>query len=415
MRRLFHVILSLIVLLGSFHEVWSRTIFVGKKAFPHTIQRAIEMAHDGDTILVSRAHYFEKNLIVDKAITLIGIDFPILDGEKKYEVLSVKSSNVNIVGFQIMNSGASSLQDLAGIKIYDSSHVRIANNKITNAFFGIYVQYSKDCIIKNNTIIANGKEEQASGNGIHCWNSHNLHISDNVITGHRDGIYFEFVTNSVIKNNRSFRNLRYGLHFMFSNHDTYLKNIFSDNGAGVAVMFSNHVNMYYNVFRQNWGDASYGILLKEISDGDIRFNVFEKNTTGIYLEGVNRLQINHNRFLRNGWGLKIQASCSDNQIHLNHFIGNTFDVSTNGSLVLNNFDHNYWDKYEGYDLNVDRIGDIPYRPVSLFSVILERNATALIMFRSFMAALMDKTEKLIPSLTPDLLKDNFPLMKPNVI
>jgi nitrous oxidase accessory protein len=86
---------------------------------------------------------------------------------------------------------------------------------------------------------------------------------------------------------------------MFSNHDTYLKNIFSDNGAGVAVMFSNHVNMYYNVFRQNWGDASYGILLKEISDGDIRFNVFEKNTTGIYLEGVNRLQINQNRF-KNG-------------------------------------------------------------------------------------------------------------------
>ena len=415
MRRLFHVILSLILLVGSFHEVWPRTIVVSKKSYPHSIQRAIKMARDGDTILVSRAHYFEKNLIVDKAITLIGIDFPILDGEKKYEVLSIKSSNVNITGFQIMNSGASSLQDLAGIKIYDSSHVRIANNKITNSFFGIYVQYSTNCVIKNNTIIANGKEEQASGNGIHCWNSRILQISDNVITGHRDGIYFEFVTNSVIKNNRSFRNLRYGLHFMFSNHDTYLKNIFSDNGAGVAVMFSNHVNMYYNVFRQNWGDASYGILLKEISDGDIRFNVFEKNTTGIYLEGVNRLQINQNRFLRNGWGLKIQASCSDNQIHLNHFIGNTFDVSTNGSLVLNNFDHNYWDKYEGYDLNVDHIGDIPYRPVSLFSVILERNSTALIMFRSFMAALMDKTEKLIPSLTPDLLKDNFPLMKPNAI
>jgi nitrous oxidase accessory protein len=415
MRRLSHVIFYLSFSIGTFHEVWPRTIVVSKKSYPHSIQRAIKMARDGDTILVSRAHYFEKNLIVNKAITLIGIDFPILDGEKKYEVLSIKSSHVNIVGFQIVNSGASSLQDLAGIKIYDSSHVRIANNKITNAFFGIYVQYSKDCVIKNNTIIANGKEEQASGNGIHCWNSQNLHISDNVITGHRDGIYFEFVTNSVIKNNRSFRNLRYGLHFMFSNHDTYLKNIFSDNGAGVAVMFSNHVNMFYNVFRQNWGDASYGILLKEISDGDIRFNVFEKNTTGIYLEGVNRLQINQNRFLRNGWGLKIQASCSDNQIHLNHFIGNTFDVSTNGSLVLNNFDHNYWDKYEGYDLNVDRIGDIPYRPVSLFSVILERNATALIMFRSFMAALMDKTEKLIPSLTPDLLKDNFPLMKPNAI
>ncbi len=415
MSRKFVLILYLIFFLGSFHELWSRTLFVGKKAYPHRIQQAIHMANHGDTILVSRAHYFEKNLIIDKPITLIGLDFPILDGENKYEVLSVKASHVTISGFHILNSGASSLQDLAGIKIYDSSHVRIINNKIANSFFGIYVQYGSHCLIKNNTILAAGKDEQASGNGIHCWNSHHLHIADNVITGHRDGIYFEFVTHSVIKNNRSFRNLRYGLHFMFSNHDTYLKNIFSDNGAGVAVMFSNHVHMYYNVFRQNWGDASYGILLKEISDGQIRYNVFEKNTTGIYLEGVNRLHINQNKFVRNGWALKIQASCADNQIHLNHFIGNTFDVSTNGSLVLNNFDHNYWDKYEGYDLNVDRIGDIPYRPVSLFSVILERNATALIMFRSFIAALLDKTEKLIPSLTPDLLKDNAPLMRPNIL
>lgn len=415
MRGAFQLILYCFFLFVPFSSVWPKTIFVGPTSYPHSIQQAIKIANGGDTILVSRAHYFEKNLIINKPITLLGVNYPILDGEKKYEVLSIKSSNVTISGFHIRDSGASSLHDLAAIKIYDSSHIRIVNNTISNAFFGIYVQYGTDCFIENNTISAKGTEEQASGNGIHCWNSKNLHISNNVISGHRDGIYFEFVTNSVIKKNRSFRNLRYGLHFMFSNHDTYLKNVFSDNGAGVAVMFSNHVNMYHNIFQQNWGDASYGILLKEISDGEIRYNVFKKNTTGIYLEGVNRLQINQNKFLHNGWGLKIQASCSDNQIHLNHFIGNTFDVSTNGTLVLNNFDRNYWDKYEGYDLNRDRIGDIPYRPVSLFSLILERNATALIMFRSFMAVLMDKTEMLIPSLTPDLLKDNFPLIRPNLL
>jgi nitrous oxidase accessory protein len=88
-----------------------------------------------------------------------------------------------------------------------------------------------------------------------------------------------------------------------------------------------------------------------------------------------------------------------------------FDVATNGSLVLNNFDYNYWDQYDGYDLNKDRIGDIPYRPISMYAMIIEQNPSAIFLFRSFMTSLMDKTEKIIPTLTPENLKDNFPLMK----
>ncbi|WP_459507038.1 nitrous oxide reductase family maturation protein NosD [Aquirufa ecclesiirivi] len=385
---------------------------VGKNERFTTLAHAIQHAQSGDSILVKKGVYHEHNLIVDKSLCIIGQGLPVLDGEGKYEVLSIKASQVTIQGFHVRNSGISSLKDLAGIKIYDAHHVQILNNLLSNSFFGIYVQYGKHCTIKNNRIIAYGIEEQQSGNGIHCWNSSFLQIQNNVIKGHRDGIYFEFVTHSIIKNNRSFRNLRYGLHFMFSNNDTYISNVFTNNGAGVAVMFSNHVNMFYNTFHQNWGDASYGILLKEISDGIIQGNHFTKNTTGIYLEGVSRVKMNRNTFSNNGWGLKIQASCQDMTIHQNNFLNNTFDVSTNGTLVLNNFNGNYWDKYDGYDLNRDQVGDIPFRPVSLFSVILEKNPTTLIMFRSFISALMDKTEKLIPSLTPEQLKDQFPLIKP---
>lgn len=385
---------------------------VGNKSTYRTIKSALSHSVSGDTIRVKSGTYFEQNIIIDKSITLLGDQYPILDGESKYEVLSIKASHVTINGFHVRNSGVSSLKDVAGIKIYDSADVHILNNIITNSFFGIYLQYGTRCEIKNNRLKANGKEEQESGNGIHCWNSSYLKIENNQVSGHRDGIYFEFVTHSNILNNKSFRNLRYGLHFMFSNHDNYVSNIFTNNGAGVAVMFSHHVNMFRNVFKQNWGDASYGILLKEISDGKIQGNRFEKNTTGIYLEGVSRIKMLKNSFWDNGWGLKILASCQDIEIHQNNFIHNTFDVSTNGSLVLNNFNSNYWDKYEGYDLNKDLIGDLPFRPVSLFSVILEKNPTTLIMFRSFIAALMDKTEKLLPSLTPESLKDSTPFLKP---
>ena len=169
--------------------------------------------------------------------------------------------------------------------------------------------------------------------------------------------------------------------------------------------------MFNNYFKENWGDAAYGLLLKEINDSYIENNRFEKNTMAIYAEGANRIHMEKNIFRSNGWALKIQASCSDIALEKNNFIGNTFDVGTNGSLVLNRFNNNYWDKYEGYDLNRDNIGDVPYRPVSMYSMIVEQNPPAMILFHSFIVSLMDKSEKVIPSLTPENLKDEHPLMK----
>ncbi|MBL7826975.1 MAG: nitrous oxide reductase family maturation protein NosD, partial [Saprospiraceae bacterium] len=104
------------------------------------------------------------------------------------------------------------------------------------------------------------------------------------------------------------------------------------------------------------------------------------------------------------------ASCDGNIIRQNNFIGNSFDVSTNGHLVLNIFEGNYWDRYEGYDLNRDGIGDVPFRPVSLYAVVVERMPYGIMLMRSFMVYLLDKTEKLIPSLTPEQLQDVQPRM-----
>ena len=385
-------------------------ILVGPRKKIQSIKQAIALAQNGDTILVAPGTYREGNLIIAKQLTLKGLNYPVLDGQNRFEVVSIKSNNVVVDGFKIIHSGVSNIDDYAGIKVYDSRAVEIKNNILDDTYFGIYLQYAKKCIVSNNQLKAYSNNEQESGNGIHCWKSDSLNIFGNKVTGHRDGIYFEFVTNSLIKQNLSFNNIRYGLHFMFSNNDTYVTNSFLGNGAGVAVMYSNKVKMLNNTFKENWGDAAYGLLLKEISDSRIIGNYFEKNTSGIYLEGASRIQVNHNEFKNNGWAMKIQASCMDINVEENNFIGNTFDVGTNGSLVLNSFNSNYWDKYEGYDLNRDKVGDIPYRPVSMYSMIVEKNPPAMMLFRSFITSLLDKTEKLIPSLTPENLKDNTPLM-----
>ena len=407
MKKVIVILMTLIFWVESFGHI----IHVGPLHKVKSIRTAIRIANNGDTILVAAGIYKEGNLIISKQLTLIGDKYPIIDGQNKFEVFSIKASKVVIDGFKIYHSGTSNLDDYAGIKVYDSREVTIQNNILDDTYFGIYLQYAKRCVIKNNQLKANNKEEQQSGNGIHCWKSDSLSITGNTVDGHRDGIYFEFVTNSFIKTNTTSNNIRYGLHFMFSNNDTYQFNSFIGNGAGVAVMYSNKVSMLNNQFKENWGDAAYGLLLKEISDSYITGNTFEKNTTGIYLEGASRIRMDHNIFKNNGWAMKIQASCMDITVSTNNFVGNTFDIGTNGSLVLNTFNKNYWDKYEGYDLNHDTMGDIPYRPVSMYSMIVEQNPPAMMLFRSFITSLLDKTEKLIPSLTPENLKDNTPLMR----
>lgn len=386
-------------------------IHVGKGFPVQQIQTAIRQAKNGDTVMVHGGWYKEGNLLIDKSLVLLGINRPVLDGQKKFEVVSIKANGVVLDGFRVQGSGYATMEDPCAIKVYDSNEVTLTNNVLEDNFFGIYIQYGKNCIVKNNQIRAYGTEEQQIGNGIHCWKSDSLQIIGNTISGHRDGIYFEFVTNSVIWRNCAHHNIRYGLHFMFSNDDAYITNVFRHNGAGVAVMFSKNVKMFDNLFEENWGDAAYGLLLKEINDSYILGNRFVSNTSGIFMDGTNRVKVEKNVFENNGWGMKIQASCNDNEVVANNFLGNTFDISTNGTLVLNTFNGNYWDKYEGYDLDKNNIGDVPFHPLSIFSVIVENNPPAMLLFRSFIVTLLDKSEKLIPTLTPDNFIDKTPLMR----
>jgi nitrous oxidase accessory protein len=108
----------------------------------------------------------------------------------------------------------------------------------------------------------------------------------------------------------------------------------------------------------------------------------------------------------------LQANCDDNRISFNNFFINTFDIVTNGFTVLNEIKYNYWDKYNGYDLQRDGIGDQFYRPMSLFSAVTETSPVTIIFIKSFLADLLDTLEKLIPGLTPENLKDDKPLINP---
>jgi nitrous oxidase accessory protein len=234
MKILQIVLVSILFLQTSF----AKEIEVCKTCKYTTIVDAIEVSDSGDVVLIQKGIYKEGNIIVDKSITIKGLDFPILDGENKTEILTITADGVTIEGLQIQNVGTSYIEDRAGLRIRKSKKFTIRNNILLNTFFGISLEHASDGVVENNKVIGKAELEMSSGNAIHLWYCKQIQIRKNLVQHHRDGIYLEFVDNSVVEGNVSEDNLRYGLHFMFSNNDDYLNNEFRRNGAGVAVMFS---------------------------------------------------------------------------------------------------------------------------------------------------------------------------------
>lgn len=391
--------------------VLAKTITVCQTCEVTSITKAIELASEGDTILVKAGVYKETNIKITKPLTLIGEGLPTIDGDGRGEIITIGANNVTLDGFKIINVGTSYTTDYAAVRLVHSENFLIQNLEIEKLFFGIYLQRSHHGIVRNNKIHGDAVTEFNSGNGIHLWHSTNVEIDGNDVQNVRDGIYLEFSDYIEIRNNLSKNNVRYGLHFMFSNNDLYEYNTFESNGAGVAVMFSKMINMHHNVFKKNWGSAAYGILLKEINDAKITHNVFEENTVGITVDGSDRIEYSHNDFISNGYALRIRGGSYVNEIRNNNFLHNSFDISYNGRMNENVFDGNYWSSYTGYDLDKDGIGDVPYRPVKLFSYVVNRSSEAIILLRSLFIDIIDFSEKVSPIFTPDELVDENPKMK----
>jgi nitrous oxidase accessory protein len=302
------------------------------------------------------------------------------------------------------------VEDRAALRVEASRGCRIEDNRVDDAFFAIYLSRVTDCTVSGNVVVGNERSQTLTGNGIHVWQSERVRLVDNRVRGHRDGVYFEFVKASEVRRNVSERSDRYGLHFMFSDDCRYEDNVFRDNGAGVAVMYTRRVHLRGNRFERNWGSAAYGLLLKEINDSEVIGNEFVANSVGLHLEGSSRNRIEGNGFEGNGWALRILASAQDNLLTGNAFIGNSFDVGTNSRQNFSTFRENFWDRYHGYDLDRDGIGDVPHAPVRLFALIVEQSPPALVLLRSVVVDLLDLAERVVPALTPETLVDARPLM-----
>lgn len=390
----------------------AQSIEVCPKCPINTIALAVAKAKKGDTIIVQKGTYPENNILLDKPLTLIGKDRPIINGQFKGSILKIQADSITIKGFRLANVPFKATEEQAAILLDKSKKFLIEDNIMDQVCFGVLLRKGRDGIIKNNKISSNATQQYNSGNAIHLWSCKNIKIIGNEAANCRDGIYIQFSSKSYIEGNYCYKNLRYGLHFMFSDDNEYYRNRFSENGAGAAVMFSKRVKMVGNTFQDNWGPSSYGLLLKELYDSELVDNTFYRNTIGINGENCTRMKYNENTFTENGWGIRIRGGCYQNDFWDNNFFNNTFDVAYDNNVNDNKFRSNYWSDYTGYDLNKDGVGDVPYRPVKLFSYISNRTPESIVLLRSLFIDIMNFSEKVAPVFTPENLIDETPRMEP---
>lgn len=408
------LVLSMLGASSSIGHAQSDTIVVSADGEAGTVTRlsdAVARVPRYGVVRVRAGIYREPTVLIRQPLTLVGDSGAVLDGEGQRELLVVGADSVTVRGLTFRNTGTSQATDRAALRFVEAAGCLVEYNRFENTLFGIYLQRASACLVRRNVLQGMAGSQTVTGNGLHSWSSRDVVFEDNVIDGHRDGIYFEFTVGGVARRNISRHSRRYGLHFMFSDSCRYENNTFLANESGVAVMYAKYVTMIGNRFERNRGSAAYGVLLKEISDSELRGNVFVENSIGLHLEGANRNRIADNDFVRNGWGVRIMADAQENVLRGNLFSGNVFDVGTNSRLNFSTFTGNWWDRYRGYDLDRDGRGDVAHRPVRLFALLVEQSPAALVLVRSLLVDVLDVAERVVPTLTPETLRDEAPLMR----
>jgi nitrous oxidase accessory protein len=401
----------LALVLPLLHGDGKAQIVVSPEGPVRSVAVAVRQAAPGTTILVRAGTYHEGPIVIDRAVELIGEGRPRIVGRGDYTLVRVTADSVRLRGLVLGGVAPSHIEDRAVLKLEGVRHCELTDLEIRDGYFGIYLAETRDCLLERNRVLGPGGPERQAGNAIHLWSSERIRLIDNQVSGHRDGLYFEFVKRAVIRGNTSSGNSRYGLHFMFSDDCEYRDNTFRRNGAGIAVMYTRRIRIENNRFEENEGPTAYGLLLKDISDSRLAGNRFRRNTVGLLAEGGGRLEVVENHFEDNGWAIRLMANSMDNRFTGNVFAGNSFDLSTNSQSNYSSFSGNWWDRYRGYDLDRDGRGDVGYRPVRLFSLLVARHPPALILLRSGFVDLLDLAERVLPVLTPETLVDDAPLME----
>lgn len=302
-------------------------------------------------------------VVLTRPITIEGRGEVIIDAEGDGSVLTIEANNTTIRGLHLTNSGESFDQTNAGITL-KADKVLIENNTISNTLFGINVLGSNDNIIRNNHITSIDTSLSLRGDGLRMWYSHDNLIENNKFVNVRDIYITNSIANRFISNHIS--HSRIGFELVFSHKNEIIKNSIEHNSTGLMMVYSNDLLIKNNLISHLRNFSGFAMAFKESNNIHIVENEILHCAIGLSanapLDPENILNIKNNHFIYNDIALYFYGEIGGHLLHGNHFEANILDVQASAprASFYNNWKHNYWDRYEGFDKNHDGYGDTPY-------------------------------------------------------
>jgi nitrous oxidase accessory protein len=380
-------------------------------------ERALEAAAPGDTVLLARGTH-PGPLHVAVAVVVRGEPGAVVHGGGQGSVVTVSAPGATLEDLTIRASGARVLSVDAGVHVVNSPGVALRRVRLEDVLYGVYGERSdrlalEDCLLRGRVRPMN---ETGEGNGVHLWTSADASVTGCDASGFLDAIYLSFAHAARIERGRFHDNGRYGLHTMYCRGSVLRDNQFDRNVAGIAIMFSNGLDVTGNRIVRNRGSRTYGLLLRDCSDGRFAGNQLVDNTVALFLDGSNRNRFEQNLVQDNGWGVLLFASCAKNVFTRNDFIANDHPVALDMRRTDNRFDDgergNHWSEARAWDLDGDGVGDAPHGPVTAFSFVSKQYPDLGVLAGSPAVSVLGAAERVFPALSPSTVVDRFPLVAP---
>lgn len=377
-----------------------------------SIAAAIDRATAGDTVLVERGRYAER-LLIDKPLTLKGINRPTLSGGLKGDTIRVTAADVVIDGLIVTDSGDSLLEQNAGIYIQPGAHRAVVRNcDLSYNLFGLWIEKANDVRVENNLIT--GKRDYASprrGNGIQLYNTTGARIIGNRISFVRDAIYVDVSHHAIFRGNK-LHHSRYGAHYMNSYYNLWEDNDSYLNRGGLALMEVRDQTVRNN---RAWGNSDHGIMLRTIQDSVVENNVVAGNVRGFFIYDAEYNTLRGNLVVDNLVGVHLWAGSINNVVEGNDFISNREQVRYIASRDVSWGVQagNFWSNYLGWDRNGDGRGDVPYEANDMVDRLSWRHPMMKLLLASPAVQTLRLIGQQFPLLRAPSIVDPNPRMRPH--
>ena len=377
------------------------------------LQAAIDSAQSGDTLVLSTGVY-TGSITINQKLTLLGNKSSVIDGEGSSHVITVSAPDVFIKGLNIQHSGNTLETEDSAIFITDAGdRTRIESNYLENNQIGVYLKGPESVIVSNNVIIGSQHHRMNDrGNGVYLWNSPGSVIEGNDIRYGRDGIFVTTSRNNIFRGNR-LRDLRFAVHYMYTNESEVSHNLSINNHVGYALMFSHRIIAKGN---RSVGDHERGMFFNFANYSVIEDNRVSGGTVKcVFIYNANYNKINNNFFEDCQIGVHFTAGSEKNEIFSNAFINNRTQVKYVGTRYIEWSKEgvgNYWSDNAAFDIDNNSIADQPYKPNDLVDQIIWRHPIAKLLLNSPSVQLIKWAQSEFPGIHPGGVIDSAPLMLP---